>query len=117
MTPMGKKRIYRVTFFNQGTVYELYARSVHQGELYGFVALEGLTFGTKSAMVIDHSEERLKAEFSGVHRVHVPLHAVVRIDEVEKQGTAKIIQLPGKGDNVASFPTPIYTPSDGSRKP
>lgn len=109
---MAKKRLYRVIFFNQGTVYELYARRVQQGGLYGFVEIEGLSFGEKSSMVIDPTEERLKAEFSGVQRIQVPMHAVVRIDEVEKQGTAKIIPVPGKGDNVTPFPVPLYTPTD-----
>ncbi len=109
---MAKKRLYRVIFFNQGTVYELYARRVQQGGLYGFVEIEDLSFGEKSSMVIDPTEERLKTEFSGVERIHVPMHAVVRIDEVEKQGTAKIIPAPVKGDNVTPFPVPLYTPTD-----
>ncbi len=114
---MAKKRLFRVIFFNQGTVYEVYARAVHPGALYGFVEVEGLCFGEKSSMVIDPSEERLKAEFSGVQRSYIPMHAVVRIDEVQKQGTAKIIAVAGKGDNVTPFPVPLYTPTDGSRKP
>jgi hypothetical protein len=34
------------------------------------------------------------------------MHSVLRIDEVEKQGTAKITEL---SDKVAQFPNPIYT--------
>lgn len=109
---MAKKRLYRVTFFNQGTVYEIYAHGVQQGALHGFVEIEGLSFGEKSSMVIDPTEERLKTEFSGVQRIYVPMHAVVRIDEVEKQGTAKIIPVTGKGGNVTPFPLPLYTPTD-----
>ncbi len=112
---MAKKRLYRVIFFNQGTVYELYARAVQQGALYGFVEIEGLSFGEKSSMVIDPAEERLKTEFSGVQRIYVPMHAVVRIDEVEKQGTAKIIPVASKGDNVTPLPLPLYTPTDRKR--
>lgn len=113
---MAKKQIYRIVFFNQGTIYEVYARSVNQGGLYGFVEVEGLIFGEKSSVVIDPSEERLKTEFSGVQRTYIPMHAVVRIDEVEKRGTAKITHISGKGDNVTAFPVPIYTPTDGSGK-
>ncbi|MFQ6022827.1 MAG: DUF1820 family protein [Acidiferrobacterales bacterium] len=113
---MAKKHIYRVIFFNQGTIYEVYARNVHHGNLYGFVEVEGLIFGEKSSVVIDPSEERLKTEFTGVQRTYVPMHAVMRIDEVEKKGTAKITPIPGKGDNITSFPVPIYTPTDGSSK-
>lgn len=104
---MAKKRIYKVLFVNQGKVYEVYAKRVTQGDLYGFVAVEGLTFGEKSAVVIDPSEERLKAEFDGVSVSHIPLHAIIRIDEVEHQGTAKIIPLSGKGDDIVPFPGPF----------
>ena len=113
---MAEKHVYRVIFFNQGTIYEVYARKVHQGGLYGFVEVEGLIFGEKSSVVIDPSEERLKTEFTGVERTSIPMHAVVRIDEVEKKGTAKITPISGKGDNVTAFPMPIYTPTDGTSK-
>jgi hypothetical protein len=115
-TFMSKKRIYKVIFFNQGTIYEIYARDVHQEGLYGFVEVEGLIFGEKSSVVIDPSEERLKTEFTGVQRTCIPMHSIVRIDEVEKKGVAKITSVSGKGDNITAFPIPIYTPTDGSSK-
>ncbi len=101
---MAKKRLYRVAFVNQGKVYEIYARHVAQGDLYGFVDVEGILFGEKSAVVIDPTEERLKSEFEGVTRTHIPMHAVVRIDEVEKQGAAKIVPLSGKMEDIIPFP-------------
>ena len=101
---MAKKKLYRVAFVNQGKVYEIYARRVSQGDLYGFVAIEDIIFGEKSAVVIDPSEERLKTEFEGVNRTHIPLHAIVRIDEVEKPGAAKIVPLSAKADEVIPFP-------------
>jgi len=104
---MPKKTIYKVAFFNQGKIYEVFARRVYQGELFGFVVLEELVFGERASVVVDPSEERLKTEFESVKRTHVPMHAVVRIDEVEKQGVAKISE---PGANVTLFPTPLYTP-------
>jgi hypothetical protein len=56
---------------------------------------------------LDPSHEKLKDEFADVTRTYVPMHSVLRIDEVKKQGTAKITTL---SDKVTSFPTPIYTP-------
>ncbi|HQU16752.1 MAG: hypothetical protein B7Z66_11300 [Chromatiales bacterium 21-64-14] len=113
---MASKRIYRVVFLNQGRVYEVYARAVSQGGLYGFVEVSDLIFGEKSSVVVDPSEERLRTEFSGVKRFHVPLHAVVRIDEVEKQGACKISEWPGKGASVMAFPMAAYPPdSEPSR--
>jgi hypothetical protein len=110
---MARKRLYRVVFVNQGKVYEVYARRVGQGELYGFIEVEGLVFGEKSSVVIDPAEERLKAEFEGVRVTHVPLHAVVRVDQVEKQGPAKIVPLDGKPENVVAYPFPAGAPKKG----
>lgn len=106
---MKTKHLYKVVFHNEGKVYEIYARQVQPGSLYGFVEVAEIVFGEKSAVVVDPSEERLKAEFEGVRRSYIPLHAVIRIDEVDKQGPAKI-SGGDKGGNVARFPTPIYTP-------
>ncbi len=99
------KHIYRVIFHNQGQIYELYAHSIYQSELYGFVEIEDYTFGTRSQMLIDPSEERLRTEFDGVQRSFIPMHAIVRIDEVEKEGVAKVVD--SKGDKVTPFPMPV----------
>jgi len=109
---MGKaSHIYRVIFINEGKVYEIYARKIFQGNLYGFVEVETLMFGERSAIVVDPAEERLKTEFAGVKRSYIPLHAIIRIDEVEKEGTAKITTLSSKGGGtVTSFPLPAYQP-------
>jgi hypothetical protein len=104
------RHTYRVTFLNQGKVYEIYARSVAHDELFGFVEVADIVFGERTQVVVDPAEESLKLEFAGVTRTFIPLHAVVRIDEVQKEGTPRISELP-KGGTVAPFPTPIYTPS------
>ena len=101
------QHIYRVLFQNQGQVYEVYARNIYQSELYGFVEIEDYTFSNKSQMVIDPSEERLRSEFEGVKRSFVPMHAVIRIDEVEKEGVAKITAT--DGSKVTPFPMPVPT--------
>jgi len=107
---MTSRSIYKVLFHNQGKLYELYAREIYQGELYGFVEIEELLFGENSSVVVDPGEERLKSEFAGVKRSFIPMHSIVRIDEVEKEGLGKITELSSKGDNVSPFPGPIYTP-------
>src|SRR5699024_11340795 len=50
--------LYRVAFHNRGEVYEVYARSVSQGGLYGFVEIEELVFGERTQLVVDPGEER-----------------------------------------------------------
>ncbi|MEM7294861.1 MAG: DUF1820 family protein [Pseudomonadota bacterium] len=106
----GKRTLYRIKFMGQNKLYEVYAEDVYQGDLYGFVVLEGLVFGEHTTVVIDPEEEKLKSEFDGVTQTVIPMHAVVRIDEVEKEGVAKVTELSG---NVAHFPSPVYTPKGG----
>ena len=104
-------RVFKVVFLNQGKVYELYAKAVHQGELYGFVEIEELLFGETSRLLVDPAEERLKSEFQGVKRSLIPIHAVIRIDEVEKEGQSKIHEV-GNETNVTPFPAPLYSPGN-----
>ena len=101
------QQVYRVFFQNQGQIYEVYARNIYQSELHGFVEIEDYTFGNKSQVVIDPSEEKLRNEFEGVQRSFIPMHAIVRIDEVEKEGVAKITS--SDGSTVTPFPMPVPT--------
>ncbi|NOX26636.1 MAG: DUF1820 family protein [Gammaproteobacteria bacterium] len=102
---MAEKTIYRIVFVNQNEIYELHAHYVGQSDVFGFIEVEDLIFGEKSDLVIDPTEERLEAEYAGVTRTHVPLHSVLRIDEVEKRGANKISPATvGSTSNVASFP-------------
>lgn len=112
---MSKKQkpIYKVIFFNQGKIFELYAHNVGQGNLYGFVEVEELVFGEKTSLVVDPSEEKLRDEFAGVKRTFLPMHAVIRIDEVDKEGSSKIRAEDVSGDNVAQFPQGLYSPRKG----
>src|SRR5262245_32303817 len=109
---MAKQRLYKVTFLNQGQVYEIYARALAQGNLLGFVQVEGLVFGEKTRVVVDPAEERLQREFEGVKRCFLPLHSIVRIDEVEKPGPSRITEAQ-KGGTVAAFPMPLFRGPSG----
>lgn len=106
---MTKHNLYRVVFMSQGQVYEIYARDVDQSDLFGFVAVSKLVFGERTTVVVDPSEEKIKSEFEHVERTYLPMHSIIRIDVVDKQGASKISKLEG---NVAQFPMPIYTPRD-----
>lgn len=100
---MAGKRIYRISFVNRDSIYEIYARHVGASGIPGFVQVGELLFGETSAVLVDPAEESLRTEFKGVDRTHIPMHAVVRIDEVEKQGPARISEAGGTG-NVTPFP-------------
>ena len=106
---MSEKHIYKIVFINREQVYEVYAKSVYQGDMYGFVIVEGFVFGEKSAIVLDPGEEKLRAEFEGVKRSFIPIHEIIRIDQVERQGIAKVISdklSSNSGGNVSSLYVP-----------
>jgi hypothetical protein len=83
---MASSHIFKIMFVNQGKVYEVYARKVSQGRLFGFIEVEELVFGERSTVVLDPGEERIKSEFTGVKCTMLPMHSILRIDEVKKQG-------------------------------
>ena len=60
-------------------------------------------FGERSSVVLDPSEEKLKTEFENVERFYVSLHAVIRIDEVNKPGPARIHAATGESSKVTPF--------------
>ena len=97
---------------SQGQVYEIYAREVGHGAMFGFIEVEQLVFGERTSIVVDPTEEKIKSEFENVRRTYLPMHSIIRIDEVEKQGTSKITKAEG---NVTQFPMPIYTPTDSKK--
>ncbi len=103
---MKPKPVYKVLFQNQGALYELYARKVSQGALFAFIEVEDILFGSRGGILVDPSEEKLKSEFAGVKRTYIPLHAVVRVDEVEKEGVNKVVALASSSGNVTPFPIP-----------
>ncbi len=103
---MTDSPIFRVTFINQGEVYEIFARQVGQGGLFGFIEVEEILFGERSKILIDSSEDRLKTEFEGVSRTYIPLHSVIRVDEVDKAGRGRISS---SDDKVTNFPL-TYVP-------
>ena len=109
---MANTPIYKVVFYNLNQVYEIYARSIYQSEMYGFIEVEEFVFGERTQLVVDPGEEKLKGEFAGVTRSYIPMHAIIRIDEVEKEGAIKITEI--KGEKVAQFPYPVPTPKPRS---
>jgi hypothetical protein len=113
MRGAAKKTIYKVVFVNEGKVYEIFARSVGPSPLIGFVEVEGLLFGERTTVLVDPTEEKLRTEFAGVECTMIPMHSVVRIDQVAKRGTAKITALSGASEKVRPLPSPVFVPGKG----
>lgn len=102
--------MYKISFLNQGKVYELFARQVAGSELsYGFIEVSELVFESDDSVVIDPTEERMREEFADVEVLHVPMHSVIRVEQVKKRGTC-VIRDSRTGEKV----TPL--PVDGPRR-
>lgn len=102
--------MFKVAFLNQGKVYELFCEKVSGSDLsYGFVEISGLIFEGDESVVIDPTEERMREEFEDVEVLHVPMHAVIRVEQVKKRGTC-VIRDSKSGEKV----TPL--PLDGPRR-
>ena len=69
-------------------------------------------FDERSKVVVDPSEEKLKSEFTGVRRSFIPMQAIIRIDEVEKTGVAKI----SSGDKITPFPVSLVGSTKSDNK-
>jgi hypothetical protein len=105
---MSDNLLYRVAFVNQQQVYELYAKRVYQAELFGFVVIEDFVFGETSSIVIDPAEEKLRSEFENIKRSFVPMHEIIRIDQVERRGTAKILPLDREATATGKIAKLVY---------
>ena len=97
---------YKVTFLNAGRVYELYARQVASGALWGFTEVSELVFDVHDGVVIDPTEERLREEFAGTRVLHLPMQSIVRIEEVERKGQSAIRDAATGEKVVTPFPMP-----------
>lgn len=95
--------VFKIIFINDDKIFEIYAKEVLQSNLFGFLEVEEIIFGEQSSVLVDPSEEKLKAEFGNVTRSYIPMHNIIRIDEVPKQGDVKIHNA--KGNNVKQFPS------------
>ncbi|MYM64664.1 DUF1820 family protein [Pseudomaricurvus sp. HS19] len=109
---MPASPIYKVIFYNQSQVYELYARNIYQSEMYGFIEVEEFLFGERTQVIVDPGEEKLKTEFASVTRSYIPMQAIIRIDEVEKEGAVKVTDIKSS-DKIAHFPLGGSMPPGG----
>lgn len=100
---MAAKKLYRIAFLHHGKVYELNCRGVASSGLWGFLEISGVVFENGDALVVDPTEEKLRTEFENVSVLHVPLHSVLRVEEVRKPGQA-VIRDRESGEKVTPFP-------------
>lgn len=100
---MTDKQLFRIAFHNNAKVYELYCRSVESSTIWGFIEVSGLVFGEGEGIVVDPTEEKLRDEFEGVEVLHLPMHSVVRVEQVQRKGQV-VIRDRESGEKVTPFP-------------
>ncbi|MDF1796243.1 MAG: DUF1820 family protein [Coxiellaceae bacterium] len=108
--------MYKVVFTQFEKVYEVYAKYISEDTLMGFIEVDELVFSDTSTVVVDPAEEKLKLEFKGVKRSYIPMHAILRIDEVRDQGAARIRDKEGQNTNVAHIHGGGFDPEASSKQ-
>lgn len=103
MVKPNKDKLYRIAFLNHGKVYELFCTGVNTSHLLGFVEVTGLEFDQTDSLVVDPTEEKMRDEFEGVEVLHLPMHSVLRVEQVRKKGQA-VIRDRESGEKVMPFP-------------
>ena len=87
---MKTKNVYKIIFIQLGEIYEVFAKQIYQSDMYGFIEVEEYIFNKDKQLVVDPSSEKLKKEFNKVERSYIPVNSIMRIDEVNETGEAKI---------------------------
>lgn len=103
---MMAQTLYKISFMNAHRVYELYARNVISGSLWGFIEIRDLVFDVHEGLVIDPSEERLRDEFAHTKALHLPMQQLIRIEEVSHKGQSAIRDAASGEKVVMPFPVP-----------
>jgi hypothetical protein len=104
------KTLYKVTFVNNGKSYEIYAQHVGTSHLWGFTEVGQLVFEPRGeGLVVDPTEERLREEFEDTRTLHLPMHAIVKVEEVVRRSPAAIRDA-ASGEKITPFPFPPARP-------
>lgn len=108
--------LYKVVFTQFEKVYEVYAKYISEETLMGFIEVDELVFSDSTSVVVDPAEEKLKSEFKGVKRSYIPMHTVLRIDEVRGRGAALIRDKQGNLAAVSHIHGGQYDPEAHSKQ-
>lgn len=100
------KPLYRLQFQHQDKLYVVYARHVASSSIWGFVEVGEFDFDTRQGVLVDPAEERLREEFADTRILHLPMHNVLRIEQVERRGAATIRDANEPSRVVTPFPLP-----------
>jgi hypothetical protein len=102
---MKIKSVYKIIFMQLGEIYEVFANQIYQSEMYGFIEVEDYIFNKDKQLVVDPAAEKLNNEFEKVERSYIPINSIIRIDEVQESGEAKIKENKNK---ISPIPLNIH---------
>lgn len=105
---MADNFLYKVIYYDIDKVHEIYAKTINDANMYGFVEVGEIVFEDNS-VIIDPAEDRLKDEFKNVKTTYIPQQAIIRIDYVSRKGVAKIIDTNEAKSNVKPIERNILT--------
>lgn len=78
-----QKKVFKVYFFHMDKVYTLFAKEVNaSGELYNMCEISDIIFQRNKNLIVP-SEDEVRQEFSNIKKLLIPLHHLIRIDELE----------------------------------
>lgn len=89
MSKSTERPIYRIVFAQHDDVQEIYAQYISEETLVGFIEADTL---------LEFNQGKNSVDIKEVRRCYIPLHNIIRIDEVSWQtdGEAK--------DNISHLP-------------
>lgn len=97
--------MYRVVFQEDGNLHEIYAEYISEESLVGFLEMEDLVFtDMPQGLLLDPNEEKMRQKFKDVRRTYIPIHLVVRIDEILREGEVTVKEVKTTNSNVSHFP-------------
>ena len=92
--------IYKVVFKQDDKHCELYAKYICEESLMGFLEVESLIFSSNNpGIIVDVQQEELKQQYKGVKRTYIPIHTVIRVDEI-KASECQLSTNASPADNI-----------------
>lgn len=95
-----KESLFKIIYTQRDVVHEIYAEQVSESDMYGFIVVEDLFYDEQLELLPETAEE--KPRFAEeVQRTYIPIHAVIRIDEIQRKiNTTKPVHT----NNIRIFP-------------
>lgn len=85
---MTKKSLFKISFANQDEIYEIYARSIKESDMFGFLEVEELVLESKRHWWLIRLKKNLKWNFvmlSAFLSLYIPYFALMKFQNKGRQ--------------------------------